>query len=131
MMSVVGELEAALAHYPLLLTAEEAAAILRVSRAHAYELARRYEASDGTEGIPVLRVGNCLRVPRWALIELLSTGRLVRLRDAVDRDQLVDEGLDAPPLKIRRTRHASHQSSVISIDRRQRAAEQLTLLQSD
>jgi len=129
-MSVVGELEAALAHYPLLLTVEEAAAILRVSRAHAYELARRYEASDGTDGIPVLRVGNCLRVPRWALIELLSTGRLVRLRDAVERDQLVDEGLDAPPLKIRRTR-ASHESSVISIDRSQRAAEQLTLLQSD
>jgi hypothetical protein len=130
-MSAVGDLEAALAHYPLMVTVEEAAEVLRVSRAHGYELARRYEASDGTEGIPVLRVGNCLRVPRWALIEFLSTGRLVRLRDAVDRDRLVDEGLDAPPLKIRRGRRASHQSSVISIDRSQRAAEQLTLLQSD
>ena len=130
-MSVVGELEAALAHYPLLLTVEEAAGVLRISRAHAYELARRYEASDGTEGIPVLRVGNCLRVPRWALIELLSTGRLVRLRDAVDRDQLVDEGLDAPPLKIRRARRSSRQSSVISIDRSAAAAEQLALLPSD
>ncbi len=130
-MSVVGELEAALAHYPLLLTVEEAAGVLRISRAHAYELARRYEASDGTEGIPVLRVGNCLRVPRWALIELLSTGRLVRLRDAVDRDQLDDEVLDAPPLKIRRARRSSRQSSVVSIDRSTRAAEQLALLPSD
>ena len=50
-MSVVGELEAALAHFPLLLTVEEAAGVLRISRAHAYELARRYEASDGTEGM--------------------------------------------------------------------------------
>ena len=130
-MSAVGELEAALAHYPLLLTVEEAAGVLRISRAHAYELARRYEASDGTEGIPVLRVGNCLRVPRWALIELLSTGRLVRLRDAVDRDQLDDEVLDAPPLKIRRARRSSRQSSVVSIDRSPRAADQLALLPSD
>jgi Helix-turn-helix domain len=130
-MSVAGELEAALAHYPLLLTVEEAAGVLRISRAHAYELARRYEASAGTEGIPVLRVGNCLRVPRWALIELLSTGRLVRLRDAVDRDQLDDEVLDAPPLKIRRARRSSRQSSVVSIDRSTRAADQLALLPSD
>ena len=84
-MSVVGELESALAHYPVLLTVEEAAGVLRIRRAHAYELARRHEASAGTEGIPVLRVGNCLRVPRWSLIELLSTGRLVCLRDAVGR----------------------------------------------
>jgi hypothetical protein len=130
-MSVVGELGAGLAHYPLLLTIEEAAGVLRVSRAHAYELARRYEASDGTDGIPVLRVGNCLRVPRWALIELLSTGRLVRLRDAVDRDELGDEGADAPPLKIRRPRRSSRQSSVIGIERSARAADQLVLLPPD
>ena len=129
-MSAVGELEAGLAHYPLLLTVEEAAGVLRVSRAHAYELARRYEASDGMEGISVLRVGNCLRVPRWALIEMLSTGRLVRLCDAVDRDQLADEGPDAPPLKIRRARRSSRQSSVSSIDRSPRSAEQLALLPS-
>jgi hypothetical protein len=130
-MSADGELEAWLAEYPLLLTVEEAAGVLRVSRAHAYELARRYEASDGIEGIPVLRVGNCLRVPRWALIELLSTGRLVRLRDGVDRDRLVDDDRDAPVLKIRRARRPSRQSSVSSIERSPRSAEQLALLPSD
>jgi excisionase family DNA binding protein len=93
-MSVVGGLEAALAHYPLMMTVEEAAEVLRVSRAHGYQLARRYEASDGTEGIPVLRVGNCLRVPRWALVELLGTGRLVKLRDAIEPDEPLDDVLN-------------------------------------
>lgn len=130
-MSAVGELEAALAHLPLMMTVEEAAEVLRVSRAHAYALARRYLETDGREGIPVLRVGHCLRVPRWALIELLSTGRLVRLHDAVDDDQLATDDHDAPPLKIRRSRRTSHQPTVTSIDRSARSAEQLTLLQSE
>ena len=130
-MSVVGELEAALAHYPLLLTVEESAGVLRISRAHAYELARRYEASDGKEGIPVLRVGSCVRVPRWALAELLGTGQVVRLRDAVDRERVVDRDPEPRPLKRRRTQ----QSRVVRIDRdasdTERLAEQLALLPTD
>lgn len=130
-MSVVGELEAALAHYPLLLTVEESAGVLRISRAHAYELARRYEASDGMEGIPVLRVGSCVRVPRWALVELLATGCVARLRDAVDRERVVDPDPELPPLKRRRTQ----QSRVVRIDRdfpdTTRSAEQLALLPAD
>jgi hypothetical protein len=31
--------------------------------------------------MPVLRFGSCIRVPRWALAELLTTGRVVRLAD--------------------------------------------------
>ncbi|MGH9271818.1 MAG: helix-turn-helix domain-containing protein [Ilumatobacteraceae bacterium] len=127
-MSVVGDLEAALAHYPLMMTVEEAAEVLRVSRAHGYVLARRYEASGGTDGIPVLHVGNCLRVPKWALIEFLRKGRLVRLRDAADRDQLADEGLQPQPLKIRKARRTSRHSSVVSGNGSQRTAEQLSLL---
>ncbi|MGI9053942.1 MAG: helix-turn-helix domain-containing protein [Ilumatobacteraceae bacterium] len=130
-MSVVGDLEAAMAHYPLMMTVEEAAEVLRVSRAHGYALARRYEALDGTKGVPVLRVGNCLRVPRWALVEFLSTGRLVRLRDAADPDQLVDEGLAAQLLKIRRARRSSRNASVSAIDRSRCNAEQVALLPSD
>lgn len=134
-MSVVGELEAGLAHYPLLLTVEEVAEVLRISRAHAYALARRYEASDGMEGVPVLRVGNCLRVPRWALIELLGTGRLVRLRDAVDRDHHDDEDSKLQAATINRADRSQRRSSVVSIDRAARrdspAAEQLALLESD
>ncbi len=82
-MSVVGDLELALEQYPLLLTVEEAATVLRISRSLAYELAHRYESSDGTDGISVMRVGACLRVPRWALAEQLATGRVVRLADSI------------------------------------------------
>src|SRR6266508_4105923 len=60
-------------------TVEEAAHILRVGRSSGYALARRYFATAGREGLPVLRVGSCLRVPAWALRELLRTGRTVRL----------------------------------------------------
>ena len=67
-----------------LLTVDEAARQLRIGRSRAYELANEYLNSGGTSGIPAFRLGpGCLRVPRWALIELVTTGRVVRLCDAV------------------------------------------------
>ena len=69
---------------PQLLTVDEAARVLRIGRSRAYELANEYLGSGGTTGIPVFRLGpGCLRVPRWALIELATTGCVVRLCDAV------------------------------------------------
>ena len=66
----------------LLLTIEEAACVLRVSRSLAYDLAKRYEVTGGTAGLPNIRLSSgCRRVPRWALIELASTGRIVQLDD--------------------------------------------------
>jgi hypothetical protein len=64
-----------------LVTIEEAARVLRIGRSLAYELAHEYEASSGVSGLPVIRLGGCLRVPRWALLELVLTGRVVRLCD--------------------------------------------------
>ena len=64
------------------LTIEEAARVLRTGRSLAYHLAHEYEASVGISGLPVIRVGGCLRVPRWALLELAMSGRVVRLCDA-------------------------------------------------
>ena len=52
---------------PLFLTVEEAAAVVRIGRTAAYQLAARYEATDGREGLPVVRFGRLLRVPRARL----------------------------------------------------------------
>jgi hypothetical protein len=70
---------------PALLTVTEAAEHLRISRSLGYELARAYLATDGTEGLPVIRLASRLRVPRWALEELARTGRVVRLGDGATR----------------------------------------------
>jgi hypothetical protein len=52
---------------PALLTVTEAAAALRIGRTSAYLLAKQWLATDGAEGIPVVRIGRQLRVPRPAL----------------------------------------------------------------
>ncbi len=66
-----------------LLTMQEATAFLRIGRSLGYQLAHEYLNSGGTSGLPVIRFGEkCYRVPRWALVELATTGRVVRLCDA-------------------------------------------------
>jgi hypothetical protein len=68
---------------PHLLTVQEASDHLRIGRTLGYQLADDYLRSGGTTGLPVIRLGEkCLRVPRWALVELATTGRVVRLCDA-------------------------------------------------
>lgn len=52
---------------PDFLTVEEAAGVLRIGRTAAYEQAKRFEETEGQEGIPVIRVGRLMRVPRAAL----------------------------------------------------------------
>ena len=50
--------------WPDFLTVEQAAAILRIGRSCAYALAGRYLATAGADGMPVIRLGKQLRVPR-------------------------------------------------------------------
>lgn len=57
-----------------MLTVEEAADVLRISRGVAYELARQWRATGGEEGLPVVELGRSLRVPKDALLEMLATG---------------------------------------------------------
>lgn len=65
-----------------LLTVCEAIEVLRVGKSMGYKMAHEYLSSGGTAGLPVLKFGEqCYRVPRWALIELVTTGRVVRLCD--------------------------------------------------
>jgi hypothetical protein len=92
-MMLINEIGAA-EELPALLTISEAAAFLRIGRSRAYDLARGYLDSGGTIGVPVIRIGpGCLRVPRWALIELATTGRVVRLCDV----ELFDAVFGLPP----------------------------------
>jgi hypothetical protein len=57
---------------PDFLTIEEAAVILRIGRTAAYALAREYLASNGRSGLPVVRFGRLLRVPRVKLEALIG-----------------------------------------------------------
>ena len=66
----------------VLLRIDEAAQFLRIGRSLAYKLAHEYLVTDGMSGLPVLRFGACPRVPRWALTELITTGRVVQLTNA-------------------------------------------------
>ncbi|HEY5272725.1 MAG TPA: hypothetical protein VIJ34_05765 [Acidimicrobiales bacterium] len=45
------------------LTVIEAARVVAISRAQAYELAADFRRTDGREGLPVIAIGHALRVP--------------------------------------------------------------------
>lgn len=63
------------------LTIEEAAEVLRISRGAAYALARRWRETGGREGIPCLQLGRTLRVPSGALHEMLTHPESVNAPD--------------------------------------------------
>ena len=52
---------------PDFLTVEEVARIARIGRTTAYDIAREFEATAGASGLPVVRFGKQLRVPRYRL----------------------------------------------------------------
>ena len=55
---------------PDFLAVEEAATVLRIGRSCAYDQAREFVATDGASGLPVVRIGRLLRVPRAALEQM-------------------------------------------------------------
>lgn len=87
---------------PDFLTVEEAARVVRIGRTTAYDLARQFLATGGREGLPVVRFGKQLRVPRCRLEEALggpiswppSTDANVTL----ERGFPAEEGLEHTPL---------------------------------
>jgi transposase len=61
-----------LAAMPDVLTVEEAAEILRISRNSAYALTRQWRETDGRAGLPVIELGRNLRVPKRELERILG-----------------------------------------------------------
>jgi hypothetical protein len=57
---------------PVLLTVEEAGELLRIGRTKAYALTREWLQTNGRSGLPVIDLGNVLRVPRHALEEMIG-----------------------------------------------------------
>ena len=93
---------------PLLLTVDEAARVLRIGRSKAYEMTKLYGTSGGTQGLPVLRLGDLLRVPRFALHEFVTTGRIVQLIPPVE--YATDHA--TPTKKQRRPRRSSDRAQL-------------------
>ena len=52
---------------PLLLTVEQASAVLQIGRSKAYELTVEWECTKGVSGLPCVRFGSQKRIPRHAL----------------------------------------------------------------
>ena len=55
-----------------MLTVEEAGEVLRIGRSKAYAMAREWRETNGRSGLPVVDLGNVLRVPRSALEEMIG-----------------------------------------------------------
>jgi hypothetical protein len=55
---------------PAFLTVEEAGALLRIGRTKAYAMTVQWRTTGGKSGLPVVDLGDILRVPRKALEEL-------------------------------------------------------------
>ena len=99
------------ADLPMLLMVDEAARLLRVGRSHAYNQTTLYFETSGIDGIPAIRLGGVIRVPKHALHELITTGRLVQL---IDHSPSI---ATAPPVRTRARRTADRaQLSLLSSD---------------
>src|SRR3954452_19082159 len=55
---------------PAFLTVEEAGVLLRIGRTKAYAMTVEWRSTGGKSGLPVVDLGDILRVPRKALEEL-------------------------------------------------------------
>ena len=80
----------------MLLTVRQAAEVLGICPAKAYEMAHRYEAT-GREGLPVIRLDKLYRVPRWPFAVLVLTGRVVSLAELEAHGQQVRRAAGRTP----------------------------------
>jgi excisionase family DNA binding protein len=62
-----------IADAPDMMRVEEAAAVLRVSRNLAYDAIAEFFRTEGQSGLPAIRLGRVLRVPKSTLLEWVQT----------------------------------------------------------
>jgi excisionase family DNA binding protein len=93
---------------PDMLTVVEAARVVRIGRSAAYQLAREYVNTDGASGLPAMRIGGQLRVPRHLLEEYIGGPITWPIPDApVDETPLAEPVTSATrvdPIPINRRR---------------------------
>ena len=103
---------------PDLLKVMEAAGVLRVGRTTAYDLVGKYFDTDGADGMPCLRVGGQLRVPRVLFEEWLGFRITVwPPLEAPDDDVAIVESftVEAVPTTRRRSKTAAQSSRLFSV----------------
>jgi hypothetical protein len=66
---------------PPFLTVEEASRLLKIGRTKAYLLTQEYRATDGRSGLPVVDLGDVLRVPGPAIERMLGIGQDAAIPD--------------------------------------------------
>ena len=59
---------------PAFVRVRDAALILGISKSAAYELANAWLVTEGRAGLPAVRMGRCILVPRAALERLSAVG---------------------------------------------------------
>lgn len=85
---------------PAFLTVEEAGALLRIGRTKAYAMTREWRATGGKSGLPVVDLGDILRVPRAALEELAGCALDAELlKPAADEPATTPTIALAPPVE--------------------------------
>ena len=92
---------------PDFLTLEEAARIARIGRTTAYDIAREYEATAGASGLPVVRFGKQLRVPRYRLEEWLGGPITWPIHDDDAPVAFPSASITSAPSSTRSTRRAT------------------------
>ncbi|MGH8983941.1 MAG: helix-turn-helix domain-containing protein [Acidimicrobiia bacterium] len=115
-----------------LFTVTEAARYLRVGRTKAYLMTQEWRATGGRSGLPVVDLGNVLRVPRRALEEMIGA-ELTDSAPAIERDAVADgvgreSGPPAP--KVSRSRPTRRAPTTTTRSRKNATPNQLDLFDS-
>ncbi len=62
-----------LSSYPEMMRVADVAVVLSISRTVAYEQVKLFERTRGRHGIPVIRIGRAMRVPKQALLDWIDS----------------------------------------------------------